>query len=98
MEQAYSQGNGCLGGKDTFHALEAGAVDILVLSKGFVKANPDYADICVAKAFEQGADVRVFGSVPSERLDEAGGGIGARLRFRAPDFGEQEAVVRGATE
>jgi len=84
MERAYSQGTGSLGGRDTLQALEAGSVDILILSKGFVEANPDYADICVAKAFERGADVRVFGSVPSERLDEVGGGIGARLRFRAP--------------
>ena len=82
MEQAYSRGNGCLGGKDTVEALEAGSVDILILSRSFVEANPDYADQCVAMAFEQGADVRVFGSHSSERLDEAGGGIGARLRFR----------------
>jgi hypothetical protein len=82
QEQAYSRGNGSLGGLDTVKALDAGSVDILILSKGFVDANPDYADTCVAKAFDQGADVRVFGSVPSEKLDEMGGGIGARLRFR----------------
>jgi hypothetical protein len=88
MERTYSRGNGCLGGKETVAALEAGSVDILILSKGFVAANPDYADRCVAQAFEQGADVRVFGSVPSERLDEVGGGIGARLRFRPASFDE----------
>jgi hypothetical protein len=89
MERTYSRGNGCLGGKDTVMALNAGSVDILILSKGFVEANPDYADRCVAKAFEQGADVRVFGSVPSEQLDEVGGGIGARLRFRPPGVDEE---------
>jgi hypothetical protein len=88
LEQAYSRGNGCLGGMGTMEGLDAGAVDILILSKGFVEANPDYADICVSKAFEQGADVRVFGSVASGRLDEVGGGIGARLRFRPTGFGE----------
>lgn len=82
MEQAYSRGNGCLGGKDTVQALDAGSVDILILSRAFVEANTDYADQCVAMAFEQGADVRVFGKAASERLDEAGGGVGARLRFR----------------
>jgi len=82
MEQAYSRGNGCLGGKDTVQALDAGSVDILILSRGFVDASPDYADRCVTQAFEQGADVRVFGSGSSGRLDEVGGGIGARLRFR----------------
>ena len=83
MEQALSGGNGSLGGKDTLAALDHGSVDILILSRGFVETNPDYADQCVAKAFEQGADIRVFGGHTSERLDEVGGGIGARLRFRA---------------
>jgi len=81
-EQAYSRGNGCLGGKDTVQALAAGSVDILILSRGFVEANPDYADRCVGSALEQSAEVRVFGSATSEGLDEMGGGIGARLRFR----------------
>jgi len=90
-EQAYSRGTGCLGGQDTVRALEAGSVDILILSRGFVEANPDYADRCVAQAFEQGADVRVFGGGSSESLDEAGGGIGARLRFRPPSLEEVAA-------
>lgn len=88
MEQAYSRGNGCLGGQDTVRALDAGAVDILILSRPFVEVNPDYADQCVTKAFEQGAEVRVFGGAPSDRLDEVGGGIGARLRFR-PEIPEE---------
>jgi len=88
MEQAYSRGNGCLGGQDTVRALDAGAVDILILSRPFVEVNPDYADQCVTKAFEQGAEVRVFGGAPSDCLDEVGGGIGARLRFR-PDIPEE---------
>jgi len=86
MERAYARGNGCLGGKDTVQALSSRCVDILVLSKGFVEANPDFADRCVAQGFEQGADIRVFGSQPSEKLDEVGGGIGARLRFRPPSL------------
>ncbi len=88
MEQAYARKNGSLGGKDTVRALDAGAVDILILSRPFVEVNPDYADSCVTKAFEQGAEVRVFGGAPSDRLDEVGGGIGARLRFR-PELPEE---------
>lgn len=88
MERAYSRGNGCLGGQDTVKALDAGSVDILVLSRSFVEANTDYADRVVTQAFEQGADVRVFGSASSERLDEVGGGIGARLRYRPGPVGE----------
>jgi hypothetical protein len=91
VEQAHSRGNGCLGGKDTVQALTAGSVDILILSRFFVEANPDYADRCVAQAFEQGAEVRVFGSIPSVRLDELGGGIGARLRFRPGGLDEVAA-------
>jgi len=88
VEQAYSRGNGSLGGQDTVQALDHGSVDILILSRSFVEANPDFADQCVAKAFQQGAEVRVFGSLPSERLDELGGGLGARLRFRPEGMGE----------
>jgi len=91
VEQAYSRGNGCLGGQDTVQALDAGSVDILILSRSFVEANLDYADRCVAQAFEQGAEVRVFGGFPSERLNEAGGGIGARLRFRPSSVEEVAA-------
>jgi len=93
MEQSYARGNGTLGGKDTVQALVSGCVDILVLSRGFVEANPDYADRCVAQAFEQGADVRVFGSSTSGRLDEVGGGIAARLRFRPPALEELAAAA-----
>lgn len=81
-EQAYSGGNGSLGAEETVRALREGRVDILALSRGFVEANPDLADQCVAEAFEQGAEVRVFSGEPAERLDEEGGGVGARLRYR----------------
>jgi len=95
MEQAYSRGNGCLGGINTVQALDNGSVDILILSRSFVDANPDYADQCVHLAFEQGAEVRVFGSATSPRLDEVGGGIGARLRYR-PGALEEVAAGVGA--
>jgi len=85
LEQTYAGGNGSLGGEQTVRALDQGSVDILILSRSFVEANPDFADQCVGQAFFQGADVRVFGGAPSERLDEVGGGIGARLRFRVEE-------------
>ncbi len=81
-EQAYSGGNGSLGGEETILALREGRVDILALSRGFVEANPDLADQCVSDAFQQGADVRVLSGAPGEKLDAEGGGIGARLRYR----------------
>jgi hypothetical protein len=85
LEQAYARGNGCLGGKETVRALDAGSVDILLLSRSFVEANPDFADQCVGDAFRQSADVRVLSGDPGERLDAEGGGIAARLRFRAEE-------------
>ena len=84
LEQAYARGNGCLGGENTVMALEKGSVDILLLSRSFVSGSPDLADQCVGQAFRHGADVRVLSGGPGGRLDEAGGGIGARLRYR-PD-------------
>lgn len=82
VERAYSGGNGSLGAEETVRALQEGRVDILALSRGFVGANPDLADRCVADAFHQGADIRVFSGEPAARLDAEGGGIGARLRYR----------------
>jgi len=81
-EQAHSGGNGALGAEETVRALQEGRVDILALSRGFVEANADLADLCVSDAFHQGADVRVFSGDPAEALDSEGGGIGARLRYR----------------
>jgi hypothetical protein len=91
LAQAYAKGNGCLGGEDTMIALEKGSVDILLLSRSFVRGSPDLADQCVAHAFRHSADVRVLSGDPAGRLDEAGGGIGARLRYRPEGVGEMAA-------
>jgi len=80
-EQAHANGKGCLGGEATMKALEERRVDTLLLSRAFVETNPDYADQAVTSAFEQDADVRVFGGLPSEKLDAEAGGIAARLRY-----------------
>ncbi len=88
VEQAHSRGNGCLGGRDTVSALSHGQVDILLLSRSFVEANPDFADQCVGDAFRQRAEVRVLSGEPGNQLDAEGGGIGARLRYRVEDAPE----------
>ncbi|MFC1660076.1 hypothetical protein ACFL3S_01245 [Gemmatimonadota bacterium] len=82
VEQAHASGNGSLGGEETVKALREARVDILILSRAFVEGNPDFAEECVGLAFEQDAEVRVFGGAPSKRLDSMGGGVGARLRYR----------------
>lgn len=96
LEQARGRGNGCLGGKDTVKALREGRVDILLLSKSFVEANPDFADECVGDAFRQNAEVRVLSGEPGERLDAEGGGIGARLRYRLEEPREADAEAEVA--
>lgn len=95
LEQARARKNGSLGGKDTMKALREGRVDILLLSRSFVEANPDFADECVGDAFRQKAEVRVLSGEPGERLDAEGGGIGARLRYRLeePEEAGAEAGV-----
>ena len=87
VEQAHSGGNGSLGGEETVQALREARVDILILSRAFVEGSPDLAEECVGLAFEQAAEVRVFGGGPSERLDSVGGGIGARLRYTVGGWG-----------
>ncbi len=91
VEQTHARRNGCLGGEDTVRSLMEASVDILVLSRAFVEANPDFADQCVGQAFRQNAEVRVLSGEPGGRLDEVGGGIGARLRYRTPALEEASA-------
>jgi hypothetical protein len=96
LELTYARGNGCLGGADTVRALEEGRVDILVLSRSFVGASPDFADQCVGRAFNQSAEVRVLSGTPGDRLDAEGGGVGARLRYRVEEV-VQEVAEAGAS-
>lgn len=74
-------GKGAMGEKDTLAALEAKAVDTLLLSRAFIGANPRVADDAVGLAFVQGADVEEVSGSAGERLDRDAAGIAARLRF-----------------
>lgn len=91
VDLARSGGTGCLGPAATEAALLDGRVDALLLSRNYIRQRPDLADRCVGTAFNQGADVEEVSQEPAERLDQEGGGIGARLRFvvSTPDAVEE---------
>ncbi|MGD8321444.1 MAG: hypothetical protein PVJ02_13350 [Gemmatimonadota bacterium] len=84
-DAARSGSLGTLGREDTERALKDGRVDTLLLSRGFIQGNPDFADHCVGHAFSQGADVEEVSGQAGKRLDGEGNGIAARLRFRRSD-------------
>jgi hypothetical protein len=80
IEAARSEGRGALGRERTERALEAGAVETLVLSRTLSRAEPDYADRLVDMAIERSATVEEISESAAAELDREGG-IGARLRF-----------------
>jgi hypothetical protein len=84
VETARARGRAVLGPEATATALRLGAVDTLVVSRGFLSARVDDAETLVDRAIEQGADVEELGGVPAERLDGEAGGAAARLRFPLP--------------
>jgi hypothetical protein len=82
IDAARSGGRGCLGREGTEIALRDGRVDTLLLSRRFTREDPDLADRYVGASFEHGGDAEELGEPAAGRLDEAGNGIGARLRYR----------------
>lgn len=80
-DQAKSGGRGALGAETVEKALREARVDTLLLSRGFIRANPDYADHLVGAAFEQHAEVEELSLNGAERLDTEGEGVAARLRY-----------------
>lgn len=80
IETTRAAGRACLGAQLTERALDAGAVDTLVVSRAFLRADPEAAERLIDRALEQGASVEQVGGTVGPRLD-AEGGVGARLRF-----------------
>jgi hypothetical protein len=81
VDAARSGGKGCLGIQATKEALREGRVDALLLSRGLREREGDLVDHFVGTAFEQGALVEELSSSGATRLEEAGEGVGARLRY-----------------
>jgi hypothetical protein len=82
VDAARAGGKACLGSGDTTRALSEMRVDTLLLSRTFIRAQPDAADQCVGSALAQDAAVEELSEEGAARLDREGGGIGARLRYR----------------
>ncbi|CAN5749809.1 hypothetical protein BH23GEM11_BH23GEM11_16230 [soil metagenome] len=81
IDLARSGGKGALGADPVLKALRESRVDTLFLTRGFISANPEYADHMVGAAFEQHAEVEELSFEGAERLDTAGEGVAARLRY-----------------
>lgn len=90
IDQARSGGKGVLGRDETVTALREMRVDTLLLSRAFLREDPELADRCVGTALAQDAEVEEVSGPGAERLDAEGGGMGARLRYRV-----DEAVAAG---
>jgi stalled ribosome rescue protein Dom34 len=81
LDQARAGGRGALGREACELVLREQRVDTLLLSRNFIRTNPEYADHCVGTAFEQHADVEELSNEGAGRLDEEANGIAARLRY-----------------
>jgi hypothetical protein len=81
IDLAKSGGKGALGADPVLKALRESRVDTLFLSRGFIRANPEYADHLVGAAFEQHAEVEELSFDGADRLDTEGEGVAARLRY-----------------
>lgn len=85
IDQARAGGKGALGPVDVQQALEGARVDTLLLSRGFLRGSPDYADHLVGAAFEHHAEVEELSGEGAELLDREGEGVAARLRYTVGD-------------
>lgn len=85
VDQARSGGNGVLGRDETVEALRQMRVDTLLVSRSFLRDDPELADRCVGTALAQDAEVEEVSGLGADRLDSEGDGMGARLRYRLDD-------------
>jgi hypothetical protein len=81
VEHAGGHGRAAAGMPAVQRALRAHAVDVLLLSPEFLRAQEREAEELVRAALATGADVEVPSGSAAERLDRAASGIAARLRF-----------------
>lgn len=86
LERKGARGNGAVGASAVLHALDAGAVQELLLSTQFLERHAADAELAVRAALGQRSSVEVAGGAAAERLDREAGGIVARLRFVPPQL------------
>jgi len=81
FERLGSRGRSALGVPAMRRALDAGAVDLLLLTSQYVQAHPREAENDVRAALALGADVETVSGDAAAQLEQNGDGVGARLRF-----------------
>lgn len=81
LERSCDGGRGASGVPTVQRALQAGAVDLLVVSPHFLnRADIDVEEL-VRAALARGADIEVLSGSAATELDERSDGVAARLRF-----------------
>jgi peptide subunit release factor 1 (eRF1) len=81
VEHAGGHARAAVGVPAIQRALRARAVDLLLLTPRFTAGHESEAEDFVRAAIASGADVEVPSGEAAARLDRAGDGIAARLRF-----------------
>lgn len=81
LEHGAAGGRAASSVPSTQRALRANAVELLVMTPEFVRADADEAEAAVRAALLQGADVEVLSGDAAADLDARGDGIAAKLRF-----------------
>lgn len=81
LDRAGGHGKAAAGFPAVQRALNARAVDLLLVTPDLVNRHSEEAEDLVRAALAQGADVEVLSERAAEKLDEVAEGVGARLRF-----------------
>jgi stalled ribosome rescue protein Dom34 len=97
VDRAGARGLGILGAAATRSALAADSVHELFVTRTYLEDHAPDAEAAVGAAFDQAAGVEEVSGGGAELLDSFGG-IGASLRFRAPDLTEPQSTQRANTE
>jgi hypothetical protein len=103
LERSGDGGRGASGVPRVQRALQAGAVDLLVLSPHFLNRTDIDVEELVRAALARGADIEVLSGSAATDLDERSDGVAARLRFpidsraTASASADEEAVSQTAS-
>ena len=81
LERAGAGGRGARGVPAVQRAVQAGAVDMLVVSPHFLNSSELDVEALVRAAIGRGSDVEVLSGSAATELDERSEGVAARLRF-----------------